>query len=372
MLNNEDDKRIERFERQAAEFSRHNLSVVAVLNIPEGAEDFIRTTAGGQPLTSAMLTRVTEERRIVQNKKKEKDRHFNELKQLIEHLNDRLEKIDQRLEEIEAELGEIDKLEKLAEEGKLDPNNPEHAKLMKKYNIKEKDIETGHIFAILGGRRSELETERGALEEERKDVEHQVRKAREINHRIEENLDRTQVEFNKIAEKRGELLQKKAGLTDEEAKILSSLEEERERLEEERARLTDQAEALREQRKEAIAYKALDIRNQQVDLEKQDGVWDRAEREGNLHDRRTELKVEDEVEHFMKEFSVAQKIKDELERLTREKELVAGLSEEAAENVSWEESTEHLFEAGYFDELNTETVVAESTVPGTNHNPSLG
>ena len=347
---NEDDKRIERFERQAAEFSRHNLSVVATLNIPEGAEDFIRTTAGGQPLTSAMLTRVTEERRIVQNKKKEKDRHFNELKQLIDHLNERLEKIDQRLEEIDQELSEIDELERLAEQGLLDPNNPEHAKLMKKHNIKEKDIETGHIFAILGGRRSELETERVKLIEERQNVKEQLNNAKEINARI----DRYNEEVAVLKHERSTVVQELERQHNENISLENPIDRHEALLQEKQAL----AEALEKAKENFRAGHT--ARQEQKNLETKDGVWGREELEKTLADAAGTLSVDQEIENFMKNFERVKEMEDPVERMAEEKRMVDALSAEAKDNLQFEDSTAHLFEEEYFKPLETEVTVAEN------------
>src|SRR5690606_1914153 len=66
-----------------------------------------------------------------------------------------------------------------------------------------------------------------------------------------------------------------------------------------------------------------------------------------------QVSTEEEVEAFMQDFARIQNIEREAERLAAERALVESLSDEAEMIVSWEESTEHLFEDGYFDSLET-------------------
>ena len=59
----------------------------------------------------------------------------------------------------------------------------------------------------------------------------------------------------------------------------------------------------------------------------------------------------------MTEFAQIQLIEDGFERLTREQQLIQTLSDQAAELVSFEPETEHLFEEEYFIPLDQKQTV---------------
>lgn len=124
------------------------------------------------------------------NSKKEKEkaalnRHLMILEQQREinarlaELAERIGEIDIRLAEIDVELEEIDELENLIKEGKIDPNNPEHKRLMDKYKVTEEDLASGYWVQILNGQRDDLNAEKIDLIDERKDVAAKANKLRE-------------------------------------------------------------------------------------------------------------------------------------------------------------------------------------------------
>ena len=115
-------------------------------------------------------------------KKKEKDRTImrTALKQLLDRLNDmylQIEAINQRLDEIDAEMSELESLKELAENGTLDPRNPAHAKLLKKYRITQEDIDSGSLLILLAGRLGQRADERTELEKRRDDLQEQANDA---------------------------------------------------------------------------------------------------------------------------------------------------------------------------------------------------
>ena len=116
-----------------------------------------------------------------------------------------------------------------------------------------------------------------------------------------------------------------------------------------------------------------DIRYEQISIqESHSGVKSRDEFEQKTLRNNNKLEVDEEVGKFMKEYVKAQTIKDDFERLSQEQKLVAGLSKEAAENISWEESTQHLFSQDYFKPLENNTHVTKGPVSAQNPNWSLG
>ena len=75
--------------------------------------------------------------------------------------------------------------------------------------------------------------------------------------------------------------------------------------------------------------------------------------------------VDVEVGNFMKEFAQAKQIPDERERMTREKELVDGLSDVAKENLMLDDEVGELLEPGYFKPLSAaEETIKQADVSG--------
>lgn len=87
---------------------------------------------------------------------------------------------------------------------------------------------------------------------------------------------------------------------------------------------------------------------QQVGMQSDYNVSD--EREIALVEEVLDYSVDEEVELFMQSYAEAQGLGPE-DRLTSERTLVQGLSEEALEVIEFSEDTEHLFMDGYFDSL---------------------
>lgn len=115
-------------------------------------------------------------------KKREKDEDTQRrvLKQLLDRLEDlyrQIEAINERLEEIDIEINELERLQKLAEVGTLDPNNSEHAKLLKKYGITEDDIESGRLSLILAEKMGQRVDERTELQKRKESLQHEAHEA---------------------------------------------------------------------------------------------------------------------------------------------------------------------------------------------------
>lgn len=239
-------------------------------------------------------------------KKEEKSMRFalSQAQKQLDALNQQIAANNERIGEIDKELSEIDKLEELIEDGELDPNNPAHRKLMDKYGITEESIADGTWVVILG-------TERQPRREEKSDLE-----------KKNEELEQKRVEIrNGTQQDRAAGTLIKAHDEDQQQKARQSLDQ--------------------------IAEGQTDssVRDKSVLLSDQKDI---AEISGE----------EAELENFMKEYAKAKTIEDPTERMTREKELVAGLSEDAAEIASMEEETMDLFEPGYFDPLDHKTELA--------------
>ena len=92
----------------------------------------------------------------------------------------------------------------------------------------------------------------------------------------------------------------------------------------------------------------LDAWSEQIELQQSDDAKGKSEIADLTEVRHSFSSIDHEVETFMKAFAEARLIEDALQRLARERDLVDGLSKEAAEYASFEEETEHLFEEGYF------------------------
>ena len=92
------------------------------------------------------------------------------LQQLQDRLNEIFEEIaaiNERLQEIAMEMEEMEYLKDLAEKGLLDPKNPDHATLLKKYGITQDDLESGRILLLLNEQLGYRIDERTALEKRR-------------------------------------------------------------------------------------------------------------------------------------------------------------------------------------------------------------
>ncbi len=119
---------------------------------------------------------------LAARKKKEKDRAMirTALKQLLDRLEDiyrEIEAINQRLEEIDTEITELERLQQLAEHGTLEPNNPAHANLLKKYGITQEDIESGRLSLILAEKLGQRVDERTELQKRKESLEQEASEA---------------------------------------------------------------------------------------------------------------------------------------------------------------------------------------------------
>lgn len=117
---------------------------------------------------------------VKKTREKQDAAHRTLLKQFLDRLEDlyrQIEAINQRLDEIVTEISELERLQKLAEDGMLDPNNPDHAKILKKYGITKEDIERGNLSLILADKLGQREDERTELQQRKESLQHQAQEA---------------------------------------------------------------------------------------------------------------------------------------------------------------------------------------------------
>ncbi len=119
---------------------------------------------------------------LAARKKREKEEAT--YRSLLKQLQDRLEEIyrqieviNQRLDEIDTEISELERLKELAESELLDPTNPDHARLLKKYGITQEDIESGNLSVILAEQLRHRFDERTELQKRKESLQHQADEA---------------------------------------------------------------------------------------------------------------------------------------------------------------------------------------------------
>jgi hypothetical protein len=234
-------------------------------------------------------------------KKKEREQQYiNLLLQQLRDLDRRIAANNEQIKVLQEELTELRELEQLAKGGKLDPDDPRHAALMEKYGITEDDIKHGLALAKI--------------------YDAQGRRQDSINelNRVNEDLNRQRQE--NAAEIRA------SGAYDS-----LSTEEKRE--------------------VDGQRVDNLDLRLEQLNLQQQSGVTNTNEIDNVLAKAGQKISVDEEVKEFMQEYERSKQLENNIEMLTRQKELIEGLSDEAKENISYSEQTEHLFDEGYFKPL---------------------
>ena len=124
----------------------------------------------------------TESRVAKRKREKEEAAHRRLLRQYLDRLEDlyrQIEVINQRLEQIDTELTELQRLQKLAEDGTLDPNNFAHAELLRKYGMTKEDIEKGSLSLILADKLGQRFHERTELQNRKESL---VNQAQEVIH----------------------------------------------------------------------------------------------------------------------------------------------------------------------------------------------
>lgn len=116
--------------------------------------------------------------------KKKRDNEEALFRSALKQLQDRLEElfeeivvITERLLEIDTEIEELEYLKNLAGKGLLDPKNPDHAKLLKKYGITQEDLDSGRILLLLNEQLGFRRDERTALEKRRDELQEQAKEA---------------------------------------------------------------------------------------------------------------------------------------------------------------------------------------------------
>ena len=115
-------------------------------------------------------------------KKREKEERvyrtlLKEFQERLEDLFRQIEAINQRLDEIETEIHELERLQKLAEDGMLDPKNPAHAQLLKKYGITKEDIDSGNLSFILAEKLGMRVDERTELQKRKESLQCEAQEA---------------------------------------------------------------------------------------------------------------------------------------------------------------------------------------------------
>ena len=121
-----------------------------------------------------------ENEKSARQRKKQQDNSFTyqllqqQLQQQLDVIDAEISRIDARVADIDKQLDEIDdaklamdELEELQTNGKLDPNNPRHAALLRRAEIDPDEVEEDNLDVLLVQRRQELEQQEQALTSER-------------------------------------------------------------------------------------------------------------------------------------------------------------------------------------------------------------
>ncbi|MEM6413300.1 MAG: hypothetical protein AAF720_01415 [Pseudomonadota bacterium] len=282
----------------------------------EGADVNLETNGRMNPLGQTTSGTADKEKR---KRQRNQDKLVNDL--VMQQLLDDLARIDaeiaannKRIEEIDRELSEIDQLDDLIASGELDPSDPRHKAMMDKYRITQEDIDNGTAQDKLDATRSTRQSERDALDKRNQDLQQQ----KEATH---DAIEKRQAEIRSDPSRAIETRSARAGALDDN----------------------------------------IDRYLEQLDVQEA-GADDASLLEERNAISAQMYSLEDEVCTFEKGYAEAQKIEDPMKRLEREKELVEALSEEAAELISFNEDTEHLFGDKYFATLDTqEQATAEVT-----------
>lgn len=273
----------------------------------------------------------------------------------LEALSDRIgEQIDQNQaeidqlaeenEQLETEIGELTELHSLIENGEFDPDNPEHAALLDRYGI-DGDLEREEMLAAVDDEIAEREGRVAANDAQIDGLNRRNDELRALRDDIERDIDDVQARRDQLER---DIAEGRVSPEEGEA-IAAQLDEE-------------------EFGEKITAYEA---KFEQVDIQTASAVEDTDEADAS--DARTvdvQTSIDDELESFMRGLAEAQQTGDPLERLARERELVEGLSEDAAFQASMQDDTAALFEDGYFDALDEERAAEAAPAPAAG--PSFG
>ena len=303
-------------EREKEQIQR-DLDIVRKDNT-DGNDDKTLNTGRQNPVVSG----GSENPNARRNRKKQRDevsRQLLLLQQQLDPLYADIAKIDAKLADNNEALDTINDIRALEASGEFDPeNNPEHAAMLEKAGITLEDYKRD-AQAALDERTRQLNEDNRRLQQDRQD---RVEKIREI----EKTSD------------------------------------------------PDDVEAYYETNQH-LASNILDRAENRAIQGNNDGIEDTSDLEQfkeRVVDKFASFdSTEDEVAAFMQDFARTKQIDDPMERLAREKELVDGLSDEAAEIVSFEEETEKLFEPDYFKPLETQSPTETGQAPPPDANPSL-
>jgi hypothetical protein len=229
----------------------------------------------------------------------------------------RIDDNEKEIGRLEAEVGELERLDRLAESGELDPSNPEHARLLAAYGI-DPDLSDEEMRRAMSDEIAQREDRQTALRNE--------------NERLGLQKDDVQRRIDALQARRTQL-------EDDIAAGRLSLE---------------QADAIADELDAAEVERQREARQTN---DEQLGVQGEGEVAGEERDTRAgRLETHDAEEYavaaFAQGFAEAKTIEDVRERLIAERQLVETLRRDApdAERVlAFNEEYEHLFAEGYFD-----------------------
>ncbi|MCF8467276.1 MAG: hypothetical protein K9G33_07720 [Sneathiella sp.] len=156
----------------SADLDRHNIGLAFINSGDQGSTP-------GFMLSGALATiRATEKSEIEKRKRGEEQRfaldqlnaqldaRLAELDAELAQIDERLEEIRQRRIEIGDGLEALDELEHMAATGTLDPDNPDHARLLRRAGIEPEDARRRDMTDIIAQRRRDMSREDGALHDE--------------------------------------------------------------------------------------------------------------------------------------------------------------------------------------------------------------
>jgi len=228
-----------------------------------------------------------------------------------------------------------------------------------------------------------LQAQLDRLYEEIEAIDKQI----QVNNKVMEAIEEIQVlaaanEFDPENNFEHKKMLEYSGVTLEEYKLnahsalaerIEELNAENERLALERENRVEQIQDI-EQSADAESYYStnqalkqnIEARLSQLEIQSNYDVQDKSELEKLQEKRETLQEVDEEVGNFMRAFEKGKQIENPEQRLMYEKDLVDKVSDEAKDNLSMESETEKLFEDGYFDKLNNQTIT--TLAPST---PSL-
>jgi prefoldin subunit 5 len=294
------------------------------------------TTLAGAQITSAALTAAGAT--AAQNeteKKNERDRsllmrlnaQIAALQDEIDAINARLAEIDTRMDEIDGRLGELSEAEAALDDLEtMNPGDPRYDATLRRAGLTGEQVEREGKDAALRRRRNEIEQERTGLTGEQAELADEQDALRERKDDAQRSLNELQSRAAEIDE-----LERTGAISTAEA-------------DSRRAEILDQS----LQERDDYMAATMELWANQVDQEAGPTPELTALVAETID---TRASADEEIGAFMRDLAQAQEIEDPMARLAREKELVDGLSEDAAFDLEVVPEAQALFEEGYFDAL---------------------